>query len=87
MPRLDGYGLLAKLREDDNLGEVPIILLSARAGEEAKVEGLRAGADNYLVKPFSVASCWPASRPTSSSPTCARSRRTSCVKKRKFSNC
>ncbi len=54
MPRLDGFGLLAKLREEDSLKEVPVILLSARAGEEAKIEGLRAGADDYLVKPFSA---------------------------------
>src|SRR5262249_39419550 len=44
MPRLDGFGLLAKLREEQNLTDIPVILLSARAGEEAKIEGLRAGA-------------------------------------------
>jgi PAS domain S-box-containing protein len=54
MPGLDGFQLLAKLREHERLRDVPIIFLSARAGEEAKIEGLRAGADDYLVKPFSA---------------------------------
>jgi signal transduction histidine kinase len=54
MPALDGYGLLKALREDPVTREVPIVLLSARAGEEARVEGMRAGADDYLVKPFSA---------------------------------
>ena len=56
MPRLDGFGLLRALRENPNpnLSDVPVILLSARAGEEARVEGLEAGADDYLVKPFSA---------------------------------
>jgi PAS domain S-box-containing protein len=53
MPRLDGFGLLAELRNDAQLRSLPVILLSARAGEEARMEGLRAGADDYLVKPFS----------------------------------
>ena len=52
MPRLDGFELLAALRADDRTAAVPVILLSARAGEEAKREGLVAGADDYLVKPF-----------------------------------
>lgn len=54
MPELDGFGLLSAVREDAGLRDVPVILLSARAGEEAQVEGLRAGADDYLVKPFSA---------------------------------
>lgn len=53
MPRLDGFGLLATLRGDPATCELPLLLLSARAGEEARVDGLRAGADDYLVKPFS----------------------------------
>jgi CheY-like chemotaxis protein len=52
MPKLDGYGLLA-LRADPRLREIPVILLSARAGEESRIEGMAAGADDYLVKPFS----------------------------------
>ena len=54
MPHLDGVGLLSALRHDSQLWDVPVILLSARAGEEARAEGLEAGADDYLVKPFSA---------------------------------
>lgn len=54
MPGLDGFGLLRAVRSDKATAGVPIILLSARAGEEAKVEGLDAGADDYLVKPFAA---------------------------------
>jgi PAS domain S-box-containing protein len=54
MPGLDGFGLLRQLRADPRTREVPVILLSARAGEEARVEGLEAGADDYLIKPFSA---------------------------------
>ncbi|HKS63562.1 MAG TPA: response regulator [Xanthobacteraceae bacterium] len=54
MPVLDGFGLLRAMRADAALKDIPLILLSARAGEEAKVEGLRAGADDYLTKPFSA---------------------------------
>ena len=53
MPNLDGFGLLAELRADKKLRDVPVILLSARAGEEARIEGFDAGADDYLAKPFS----------------------------------
>jgi signal transduction histidine kinase/serine phosphatase RsbU (regulator of sigma subunit)/CheY-like chemotaxis protein len=52
MPRLDGVGLLRAIRADTATARVPVIVLSARAGEEASVEGLDAGADDYLVKPF-----------------------------------
>jgi signal transduction histidine kinase/CheY-like chemotaxis protein len=54
MPKLDGFGLLKKLRSRAEIKNTPVIFLSARAGEEAKVEGLDAGADDYLVKPFSA---------------------------------
>ncbi len=53
MPRLDGFALLQAVRADPALRDLPIVLLSARAGEEAKVEGFASGADDYLVKPFS----------------------------------
>jgi len=52
MPVLDGLGLVAALRADPRTAGVPIMLVSARAGQEAAVEGLSAGADDYLVKPF-----------------------------------
>jgi PAS domain S-box-containing protein len=55
MPRLDGLGLVSALRADARTAAVPVVLLSARAGQEASIEGLRAGADDYLVKPFSAA--------------------------------
>ncbi|MCC2956482.1 response regulator [Massilia sp. IC2-477] len=54
MPGLDGFGLIARIRADERLRDVPVMLLSARAGEEAKVEGLQAGADDYMVKPFAA---------------------------------
>jgi signal transduction histidine kinase len=52
MPVLDGPGLVAAIRADRDLAGVPILMLSARAGEEARIEGLEAGANDYLVKPF-----------------------------------
>ncbi|MBV8053559.1 MAG: response regulator [Acidobacteriaceae bacterium] len=54
MPNLDGFGVVQAVRGTEALKDVPVILLSARAGEEARVEGLDAGADDYLVKPFSA---------------------------------
>ena len=54
MPKLDGFGLLHALRSDPQTRTIPIILLSARAGEESEVEGIVAGADDYLTKPFSA---------------------------------
>ncbi|MGW3583449.1 SpoIIE family protein phosphatase [Streptomyces rubiginosohelvolus] len=54
MPGLDGLGLVAALREDPRTATVPVLLLSARAGQEASIEGFDAGADDYLVKPFAA---------------------------------
>ncbi len=54
MPLLDGFGLLRELRADDRTRTIPVILLSARAGEESALEGLQGGADDYLIKPFSA---------------------------------
>jgi PAS domain S-box-containing protein len=54
MPGLDGFGLIHAIRGDSSLSDTPVILLSARAGEESQVEGFRAGADDYLVKPFTA---------------------------------
>jgi signal transduction histidine kinase len=54
MPRLDGFGLVRALREDPSTAALPVILLSARAGEEAAIAGLDAGSDDYLAKPFSA---------------------------------
>jgi signal transduction histidine kinase len=54
MPEMDGFELLREIRGDPTLRDIPVILLSARAGEESRVEGLEAGADDYLVKPFAA---------------------------------
>ncbi|MFL9458983.1 ATP-binding protein [Tolypothrix bouteillei VB521301_2] len=54
MPEVDGFEVLRALRSDPQTREIPLILLSARAGEESRVEGLEAGADDYLTKPFSA---------------------------------
>jgi DNA-binding response OmpR family regulator len=52
MPNLDGFGLLAALQADPATTAGPVIRVSARAGEDGTIEGLEAGADDYLVKPF-----------------------------------
>jgi PAS domain S-box-containing protein len=54
MPNLDGFGLLQAIRADARISPTPVIVLSARAGEEARVEGLQASADDYLIKPFTA---------------------------------
>ncbi|WP_346621630.1 ATP-binding protein [Blastococcus montanus] len=55
MPRIDGFELLRALRADPATRHVPVIMLTARAGQDASVEGLEAGADDYLAKPFRAA--------------------------------
>jgi signal transduction histidine kinase len=54
MPHRDGFALLAAIRADARLREMPVVILSARAGEEARADGIDAGADDYLVKPFAA---------------------------------
>ena len=54
MPGLDGFALLRALRSDARTRAVPVLMLSARAGEEARVSGLAAGADDYVTKPFNA---------------------------------
>jgi signal transduction histidine kinase len=54
MPGMDGFALLKALRSEAATSTLPVILLSARAGEESRVEGIESGADDYLVKPFSA---------------------------------
>ena len=51
MPDLDGFQVLQKIRQTSN---VPVLMLTAKSGEEDKVSGLRMGADDYLTKPFSI---------------------------------
>ncbi|RYU89592.1 response regulator [Mucilaginibacter terrigena] len=55
MPVMDGKALLHEIRKHTESARLPVIFLSARAGEEARIDGLEAGADDYLVKPFSAA--------------------------------
>jgi len=54
MPRLDGYEVTARLRENDATSRIPVILLAARAQEADVARGLEAGADDYVTKPFST---------------------------------
>ncbi len=54
MPEVDGLTLVQEIRDDPRLRDLPVILLSARAGDDATVAGLQAGADDYIVKPFSA---------------------------------
>ncbi|HWF02377.1 MAG TPA: response regulator, partial [Candidatus Angelobacter sp.] len=54
MPEMDGFELLDALRKDQSTATIPVVLLSARAGEDARIEGMQSGADDYLVKPFTA---------------------------------
>ena len=71
MPRLDGFGLLREIRADPQLCGLPVILLSARAGEEDRVEGMQAVADDYLVKPFGARTAGPCVGPPANGPAAA----------------
>jgi len=53
MPGLNGFELIERLRTDERTSVIPVLLLSARGGEESRIEGIGAGADDYLVKPLS----------------------------------
>ncbi|GAB3739047.1 hybrid sensor histidine kinase/response regulator transcription factor [Spirosoma lituiforme] len=54
MPELNGYQLLDRLKNDERTSHIPVILLTARSASESRMQGLHAGADEYLVKPFSL---------------------------------
>ena len=55
MPRVDGFELLRRLRAEPATQGIPVVMLTARAGQEAAVEGFAAGVDDYLAKPFQAA--------------------------------
>ncbi len=54
MPGADGYQVCRQIRGDPLLAELPVLFLTAKAKDEDKIEGFRAGADDYLVKPFNI---------------------------------
>ncbi|MEX2231349.1 MAG: response regulator [Cyclobacteriaceae bacterium] len=53
MPEMDGYELFDKIKENKELADTTFIMLTARASEDDKVQGIRYGVNDYLVKPFS----------------------------------
>jgi PAS domain S-box-containing protein len=53
MPVMDGTQLLRELKQNRQTSQIPVILITARAGEDSRIEGFETGADDYLVKPFS----------------------------------
>ena len=54
LPNISGIDLLKKIRSDESLEQIPVIMLTAKNMEEDKLEGLQDGADDYITKPFSV---------------------------------
>ncbi|KPK02675.1 MAG: hypothetical protein AMK71_01410 [Nitrospira bacterium SG8_35_4] len=52
MPNMDGLSMLKKIREDDELKEIPILMVTAEAEKEKVITAIQAGVNNYIVKPF-----------------------------------
>ena len=55
LPSVNGFEILRSIRQDDRIGHLPVVLLSVRVGIQDQIDGWRAGADDYLTKPFSPA--------------------------------
>jgi DNA-binding response OmpR family regulator len=71
MPGMDGFALLHAIRADETLAWTPVVLVTARAGEESAIQGLLAGSDDYVVKPFSARELLARVGASSNSPGCA----------------
>jgi DNA-binding response OmpR family regulator len=55
LPSVNGFEILRRIRQDDRMSHLPVVLLSVRVGIQDQIDGWRAGADDYLTKPFSPA--------------------------------
>jgi DNA-binding response OmpR family regulator len=53
LPSVNGFEILRRIREDTRISHLPVVLLSVRVGIQDQIDGWRAGADDYLTKPFS----------------------------------
>jgi two-component system chemotaxis response regulator CheY len=54
MPEINGFDLLTKIKGDDELKQIPVMMVTTEGQKKSTVAAIRAGADNYLIKPFSV---------------------------------